>query len=165
MFPMLEMLTGERPRISDRMTESEYAAFLDNMQNMCSFDISRMIEQITPAEFTLMYIIALPNKSGCPMTVAKAAEQLHVSVPAVSRTLKNLENKGYVTRSVNQHDRRSVNIILSDDGTELLISNLRRFEDTMERILSHFTDDELHTMMQLQSKFIQAAADEMSDAR
>ena len=163
MLPMLEMLTGERPRISDRLTENEYALFLNNMQNMCSFDISGIIRGITPAEFALMYITALQNKEGS-MTVAQAADRLHVSVPAVSRTLKNLEGKGYITRAVNEHDRRSVNISLSTSGTELLISNLRRFENTMERILSHFTDNELRTMMQLQSKFIQAASDEISEA-
>lgn len=165
MFPMLEMLTGEMPRICGRLSEAEYSDLLNNMQGMCNFDMAVMLDGITPAEFALMYHTALKRKQdGCMLTVAQVASLLHVTVPAISRTLKNLEKKSYVTRTVNEKDRRSIHIILSDNGERVLLDNLRRFESNVERILKCFTDEELHSMIKLQTKFVKTAYDVMSQA-
>ena len=165
MLPTLELLTGEKPQICERLTEIEYATLIDNMQNFCSFDVAKILTDITPAELGLMYCSALHNKRTKEMlTVAEAAAQLHVSVPAVSRTLKNLDKKGFVTRAINENDRRSVYISLSERGMDVLLNNIRRYENTIGRILMHFTDEELRMMIQLQSKFIKAASDVVSEA-
>ncbi|MGN0688524.1 MAG: MarR family winged helix-turn-helix transcriptional regulator [Oscillospiraceae bacterium] len=165
MFPMIEKVTGEKPVRCDSLSESEYEEFLHNMQSLCEFDVSRIICGITPAELALMYSCAVKEKdSKEPLTVANAAASLKVSVPAISRSLNNLEKKGYIKRTVNKNDRRSVYISLSDSGKTTLIENLHRFEQTMMRILSHFTEEELRTMIRLQSKFVKAAFDVTSEA-
>ncbi len=158
MFPMLEMLTGEKPQICSRISSEEYADLLGNIQGMCNFNYGEILTDVTAAEFALMYHAAIKNKTDNKMlTVAQAAAILHVTVPAISRTLKNLENKEYLSRITNQNDRRSVYISITAKGMEVLVNNLRCFEDTMKRILSNFSDEELHTMIRLQTKFVKAA--------
>ncbi len=164
MLPILAMLTDEKPEVCCRLTESEYADFLGNMQLMCNLNLNSFITDITPAELMLMYSAAFYAKQqgGQLITVAQAAVKLRISVPAVSRTLKNLEKRGLVQRIVNEQDRRSVKISLPESGMELLLCNLRRLESSMSHILSCFTDDELREMIRLQSKFINAVAAESS---
>lgn len=155
---MLEMLTGEKPQICSRISGEEYTALLGNMQGMCNFNFAEILTDITAAEFALMYHAAIKNKTDNEMlTVAQAASILQVTVPAISRTLKNLEKKEYLSRITNQNDRRSVYISITAKGVEVLINNLHRFEGLMTRILSSFSDEELHTMIKLQTKFVNAA--------
>ena len=163
MFLMLTMLTGEKPAICSRLSEQEYADFLHNMQMLCSFDQSRLISNITCAELSLLYHTAIHNKdtSHPQMTVAEAATALRVSVPAVSRTLKNLEKKGYIERVVNENDRRSVHICVTENGMSVLTENLVKSDNIMDQILSRFTDEELRSMIQLHTKFISAASETM----
>ncbi len=165
MFPMLALLTDEKPLVYNRLSEDEYTGFLMNLRKICSLDLSELVIDMTPGELALVYHAAIHRKqtNGQNMTVAEAAEVLRVSVPAISRTLKNLERKGYVSRVTDESDRRSVRISITDTGNDVLIKNLRRSTQVMDDILARFTDEELHSMIALHSKFVKAVSDTISE--
>lgn len=76
-------------------------------------------ERISHGEFGLMNIIK-DNGSPDGITVSQIAAELEVTPPAVSRTLKSLDEKGFIERRVNMLNRRSTIVILTEKGEEIL---------------------------------------------
>lgn len=86
-------------------------------------------------------------------TVSALAKQMHVSPPAISRTLRSLDAKGYIMRSPDPDDRRNTHISITESGLCLMKEFHERMDDFMERVLSHFTDEEFEQFCELQQKW------------
>ena len=95
-----------------------------------SDDISRMEGSII---FWLVKSEKMENKS---VNVSELAEGLHVSMQSISRTLKSLENKGYIVREVDSDNRRNTLIKLSKKGNELVEKKKKDVEGYFERVFS-----------------------------
>ena len=116
-----------------------------------SDDISRMEGSI------IFWLVKSENKS---VNVSELAEGLHVSMQSISRTLKSLENKGYIVREVDSDNRRNTLIKLSKKGNELVEKKKKDVEGYFERVFSHFTEEELQQYLNFQEKFYAAILEE-----
>ncbi len=145
-----------------RLSAEDYARFLKSIQRMSSLNLLPFTEDVTVAEFSLIYTAeaAAGKNGGKPVSVAEAAAMLSVSVPAVSRTLKSLESKRLVERHSDDRDRRSVKLVVTEKGSEVLKRNVCCLSALLERVLSHFSDEELVTMVDLHCKLTEAFAEE-----
>ena len=76
-----------------------------------------------------------------------------ISAPAVSRTVKGLEIKGFLERRLDDNDRRSIKIIVTDNGRSVLEENMKLCIALLDRIFARFSDKELADMVRLQCKF------------
>ena len=68
--------------------------------------------------------------------ISQIAESLHVSSPAVSRTITALENKGYVERYVDKFRRRSTLVRLTPLGEEVLSGE----RESLLRMVGHVAE-------------------------
>lgn len=107
------------------------------------------------SEITLLYS-ALDSFAECGehITAAQAAELLRVSAPSVSRTLKSLEEKGFIERDTDKNDRRSVRIIVTEEGERRVKGVLERVFAIMDRALKEFSTEELVKMAALHGRFV-----------
>ena len=78
---------------------------------------------------------------------------MNVSVPMVSRTLRYLQEKGWIERSVDENDRRSVLVTVTPSGSEILQENIGRIVQVLNKIMSVFSDEEIRTIAKLYGKF------------
>ena len=154
------LLQKQAERSMSRLSPEDYSAFLRSLQTINSMRLSLLIEGVTPAEFSLLYCAA---ESAQPVSVAQAAKQLGVSMPAVSRALKTLEGARLIGRRTDEADRRSVLIELTDEGRELVKRNLSRITSAADRIIGRFSDEELSTMVRLQEKLAQGVSEIMAE--
>lgn len=73
-----------------------------------------------------------------PMTLSALAKAMNQSMPAVSQRIRRLEELGYVCRTPDETDRRTVWIALTEQGNTLLQNNchdmFRRLERMMTRL-------------------------------
>ena len=53
--------------------------------------------------------------------ISSIAESLHVSSPAISRTITSLENKGYAERCVDIQNRRNTGVKLTEEGRKVYL--------------------------------------------
>lgn len=167
MYPMFELLAAEKPQLYERLSQKQYVPFFRNMHDICGSGIFDKTTDITPSEMALCYNIYMHThqaKETAP-TVAETASAMNVSVPAISRTLKNLEAKEYLQRTVNSSDRRIVHISLTEKGEQVLLKNLRIISEIMDRVLTQFSDEELHTMLALHTKFTSAVSCAVSEIK
>lgn len=72
------------------------------------------------------------------ISVNELAARLNISKSAVSRTVEDLVNKGYLQRTPNPNDRRYVDIELTENGKrifkEIELNSRRYFEAILENI-------------------------------
>lgn len=147
-------------------------------------NIGSILPRLNKGEFVLMNgIYHVQKKIGSEhgVKMSELAEYTHALPPAVSRSIKALEQKGYVRRFVDQNDRRNTLVEITESGQEVLQESnaimdefIRRvFEKTdkeeMARLVSYIyqqyelAKEELEKIRESQKK-AKKAADEKPDA-
>jgi DNA-binding MarR family transcriptional regulator len=86
-----------------------------------------------PSIFMMLSILGKHYKNNrTPITASELAEQMNVSISAVTQILNTLENKGAISRVKSQSDRRVTNILLTRRGCFIVkhINRRLRRQDT-----------------------------------
>ena len=99
---------------------------------------------VTQAQYNVLRILRghHPDRYAC----SEIAERLLDRTPDVTRLLARLESRGLVTRARAEHDRRVVEVGITDGGLELLQRLDAPVDATIERVTSHLTGAELATL-------------------
>lgn len=81
-------------------------------------------------------------------TISTLAERERVTAPSMTNTINGLEEQGYVTRAVDEDDRRRVQVEITDAGAELVVETIRRRDVLLADMLADldFTEGELTTL-------------------
>ena len=74
----------------------------------------------------------LSRKKDGKLTVSELAEHIHLKPSAVSRSLKGLEDRGWIDRAVNKTDRRIVYVTPTEAG----VTEVRNVQQTMDEVFS-----------------------------
>ncbi|MGO9971960.1 MAG: MarR family winged helix-turn-helix transcriptional regulator [Solirubrobacteraceae bacterium] len=117
-------------------TESNLAADLYALtvflNKQCNSDVLAAVGEM---ELTLTQIKLLHHLEGTDreLTLKEAAEFVHVSLPAASRTVDDLVRRGLITRHEDVSDRRMKRISLTDTGRVMILrlsaARLHRLEE------------------------------------
>lgn len=86
---------------------------------------------ISHSEFFLLNIIMDRNND---ITVSEIAAELEVTPPAVSRSLKSLENRGLIKRETNLVNRRNTMVRLTETGQKFLEMSRRQMDVVMQYV-------------------------------
>ncbi len=81
------------------------------------------------------------------ITTSKLAGAMKTKASAISRTLKNLEEKGLIERTVNQADRRNTYVELTDQGRKVLEECKRMFDEVLEASLSKMSSEDMERLI------------------
>lgn len=87
------------------------------------------------------------REKGGNLTVSELADKLRVQSSAVSRSLKALENKGYVERTIHKSDRRNTYVALTELGKEELKSVQATINEFSEAIISRMNETDIQEMI------------------
>ena len=79
-------------------------------------------------------------------TPSELAALEHVAAPSMTRTVRCLEDAGYVTRAANPDDGRAVLVTLSDAGHDVIAETRRRRTVWLAQRLDALEPDELATL-------------------
>lgn len=98
----------------------------------CNSDLLAAVgeTELTLTQLKLMYHLEV---AGRELTLKDAAEFVHVSLPAASRTVDDLVRRGFVARQEDTCDRRMKRVSLTGTGREVLLrlgaARLQRLEE------------------------------------
>jgi DNA-binding MarR family transcriptional regulator len=93
---------------------------------------------ITPQQFNILRILRGQHPN--PSTINLLKERMLDKMCDASRMVDRLKQKDLIERCVNKKDRRSVDIVISQKGLDLL-SKIDA-EVNQERLMQHLTEDE-----------------------
>ncbi len=142
---------------SSRLSPEQCGELLASIQKFACIDFSVFFDGMSHSEMTLAYCAqGYEEQHGNAITVNEAAAALHISVPAVSRTLRGLSECGILERKSDENDRRSVRIHVTDKGRELLAKNIANCIEAVDSAMKPFSEEELAAMISLHAKFTAA---------
>ena len=87
--------------------------FIDEMHNLGQIKANRKINSTFAGERFIMQLLAMKKED---MTPGDISNEMNISTARVAAALNSLEVKGYITRAVNQIDRRKIIVKLTNKG-------------------------------------------------
>ena len=119
-----------------------YEELFRSMNQFRKLKFSEMFPELCKTDFFVLCTIMDKGENG-QITISELAARAKMLPPAISRTLKGLEERGYVERNVNKNDRRNTYVELTEAGRQLTMSNFGKSvmsqveEADMKRLISY----------------------------
>ncbi len=103
-------------------------------------NMGSLLTELTHFELHILMIIKEyeneENKRG--IHTSEIAQRMDVAPPAISRALRNLGQKGYIERVINDADRRNIIVSITDPGREVFFKEKRVMEEFAECVKQRF---------------------------
>lgn len=103
---------------------------------------------ITMQQYNVLRVL---RGAGEPISTSVIRERLLDKMADTSRLVDRLHQKGLVARRECPHDKRLVDISLSDKGRELLAA-LDRYDEELDQMLGSLSEEEANTLNRLLDK-------------
>ena len=84
----------------------------------------------------------LPDRPDCDLPLTELAATLSLSLPAISRAIDALQERGYVERREDEHDRRMRRVRITAAGRRVLKRLMEIRLNMLERFAATLSDDE-----------------------
>lgn len=108
---------------------------------------------VTPAQYNVLRILRGHHPE--PMTCSQVGGRLLDRTPDVTRLLTRLERAGLITRARATHDRRAIEVAITDAGLAVLDGLDGPARTEVEQTTRHLSDAELATLSGLLEKLRQ----------
>ena len=120
------------------LTLDQKVTIINTFHSLTMLNFSPVLDKVSQSEFFVMAAVEkLSEYSNKNIgRVSSIAESLHVSSPAISRTITSLENKGYAERCVDIQNRRNTGVKLTDEGRKVYIKEC----ENVYQVFSEVTD-------------------------
>ena len=88
------------------------------------------------------------------MTQRELTERLDIQPGSASELIKKLETAGLITREANAEDRRTTNIMLTEEGRAQVEENRKQFKDTNRTLFENLSEEEKQLLLSLLEKLV-----------
>lgn len=112
-------------------------------------------EGVSPSYIHYLDTITMLEKKGIRVKVSDISEALSLPRPGVTRTVKEMENRGYLYKQCSESDGRIIYLLLTETGKELLKKYDREYFMKIQPFFDVISDDEAEVMMQTIEKMYQ----------
>lgn len=139
--------------------------FFHLLNRLKKFHWSSQFQTLKPPEYVALYMIAdyhseHPDSPG--LYVSKFASNLHISLPAASKSLKQLEQQGWLQRTVDPQNRRNTFISLTEAGKEVLDRETLYCAQQSNRVFQRFGLENASALLQELNRLLDLAEEELS---
>lgn len=110
---------------------------------------------VTPSYIHYLDVIESLEKQGVSVKVSDISDALDIPRPGVTRTVKEMENRGYLYKQCSESDGRIIYLLLTETGKELLKKYDREYFRKIQPFFDVISDDEAEVMMQTIEKMYQ----------
>ena len=121
----------------DKLYEELFRA----MNQFRKLKFAEMFPMINRTDFFVMCTIMDKGENG-KITISELASRAKMLPSAISRTLKGLEERGYVERNINKNDRRNTYVELTAEGERLTEEDMKHLISYLDNIY-HIAEKEI----------------------
>jgi len=108
-------------------------------------------------------ILAIKHCEKDGASLSSIAKRLGTTKQNVDQMLAVLEKKGYVQRSVNDNDRRTVSIKVTESGEKAMLECVEKSSSFLMDVFDGMSDGEMETLLRLSHKLHSFDGDEYSE--
>ena len=116
------------------------------MNQFHKLKFSDMMQNMSKADFIVMNVIMKKGKED-KMTISELAAIARMLPSAISRTLKGLEEKGYVERTINKQDRRNTYVELTEEGKKQTREVRQVMRDFGKTVMAKLDEHEVNELI------------------
>lgn len=129
--------------------QGDHGEFFRVVHSFRKLNISTMLPDLTHAELGTMSMIAKckEDAAGEGVKVSELVARMEVAAPAVSRTLKKLEEKEYIIRSVDKDDRRNTYVELTSEGTAIMMESKEIMHGFADAVLGEMGEENINRLI------------------
>ena len=128
--------------------------FLQHMYMMRKFKPQKKINESMQGETMALYHIAYHGRHIIPSEISDVTG---ISCARIAATLNSLEKKGYITRQIDQSDRRRILITLTEKGKQQEQESRRELIETIEKMLMQLGEHDAREYIRLTHKIAKLA--------
>lgn len=145
------------------MTDVEYN-FFKAFDSLHRLKISSMLPGIPHAEYGTLHTIenVAKEKKGEVVTASELVKRLQVAPPAVSRCLKSLEEKNYITRKTDKTDRRNTSVELTQAGRAVLEEADDIMRSFCKAVIGEMGEENMKALSNYLEKFRETSENEIA---
>ena len=117
--------------------------------------------RLGPKDFFTLHLIrhlSPPERPGVQMSAL--ARELEISLPALSKTVQSLEERGYVLRVPDPRSRRNTLVQLTQKGVELELEEDRRSAEFAQRVFSRMGRKDVEEFYRICTRLVEIAEEE-----
>ena len=120
---------------------------------------------VSQGEYMLMgaFLNYEKEHGGRHITVNELAGVLGVTMPSVSRMLKNLESRGLVVRETDKDCRRNTLVYISDKGLRLFCENEKIVRQCAKKIAQVFSRSEIEKLLEYRRRIEKVLEEEIEN--
>ncbi len=145
--------------------KAEQKEFFDIMTSFRKLNISSMLPEISHGDFSILKVIHCCRENCSPerqgVKVSDVVKRTMLPAPAVSRSLRTLEEKELVVRTVDREDRRNTFVEITPAGDALL----REIEEIMtsfaDAVFGNLGEETIRKLNSYLQEFLEAARKEI----
>ena len=97
--------------------------------------------------------------------VSDLAKKLHVSVPAVSRMLRSLDEKELIARDILKDDRRNTYVYLTEEGKKARDEAQKVADDYFDCVVSRLGEEKMETLLEIWGELVEILEDEKKNRK
>lgn len=131
--------------------EQEAALNLFRTSDRLQHRMARLFREhgLTPSQYNILRIL---RGEGKPLPCLEIAQRTITVVPGITGLIDRLEEAKLVKRQRSEEDRRVVNVSITTEGKEVLDKLDEPLRQLHKRLLAHFSQQELNSLVQLLEK-------------
>lgn len=131
-----------------------------NMARVANWDLLPMMSK---SEYILLRKINNCHMQNHRLTLSQIAQELKLSSPAISRTVKNVEAKQWIVREIDEDDRRNSFIELTALGSEEITKANAIIYNLMNESLNKVGEEEVLAFFETGDKIYQAIGETLAE--
>lgn len=113
---------------------------------------------IMPSYIQYMDLIQSMERHGIPVKISDISEQMNLPRPGVTRTVKEMEEKGLLHKIASENDGRVTYITVTEEGKKLSKKYDEEYFTGLSSALSDISEEEADCMIQTIEKFYESNA-------
>ena len=118
-------------------------------------------EGVTPSYLHYLDVMENRERQGLPVKVSDISDALHLPRPGVTRTVGEIEDKGYLQKSASAEDGRVTYLTITEQGRKLSQTFNEQFFAQLAPLLDDISDEDAACTI----RTIQALYDVMAERR
>ena len=116
----------------NKQLDLDIKKFIDTFENLSRIERhNQTVMGIKKSEARILLCVEfLHEEKKCKVNISEISKSLSITPPSTTEFVKNLINKGYLEKHIDQKDKRFIEITLTDDGKEI-VKGLKEYFDSL----------------------------------
>ncbi|MGL5651134.1 MAG: MarR family winged helix-turn-helix transcriptional regulator [Paraclostridium sp.] len=116
----------------NKQSNIDIKKFIDTFENLARIERhNQTIMGIKKSEARVLLCVEfLHEEKKCKVNISEISKNLSITSPSTTEFVKNLINKGYLEKHINQNDKRFIEITLTDEGKKI-VQDLKKYFNSL----------------------------------